>query len=263
MLVGAIFLLAILLTALLTLLLHYCSQKKLLPANYFPSNTPTGISLTFLNSFLFSAILTMMFHASLVNPTILTSALARNTRSESVGIFPENAMIVLAPITTFQPYVKTPEPTTLLTQILDQEETGAATPSPTPNPTPTPVPATPKPEIRSEVFKADTNTPIADGQPIKKESAVYVLSINGKIKGYTSAYLNSLTILKDLIGNDRIVITVKSERVKFLNLETGRLLNANVIALAEWEKFYENEELADRQIENDEVYPTDLTLLTL
>ncbi len=244
MLIGATFLLAILLTALLTLLLHYCSQKKLLSPHYSSFSTPTGIGLTFLNSFLFSAILAMMLHASAINLNIFRPALARNTLSESVGIFPENAVVIPSPITTFQPYGRTPEPTTLLTQVLNQAE-GEETVAPVSTPPPSTAPA-----------------PTPDGQLIESEPAVYVLSINGEIKGYTTAYLHNLTILKDLIADSRVMVTVKSGYVKFLNLETGRLLNANVIAPAEWEKFHPDEELADWETENHNVYPTDLTPLT-
>lgn len=87
--------------------------------------------------------------------------------------------------------------------------------------------------------------------------SVYIIKTSTTTKGYSTRFLKSITVLKDLVGTERIVVSVKTDSstrqstVRFYNLDTGNTIKALAIGLDEWSERYSALELADSALVNE------------
>lgn len=262
MFIGAIVFFAVIGTVLITHLLHYGSQKNFPKLNKLPYKTPIGISLNFICSLLLTTSLFMLIHKPLMNTklgsTNLIATFAQHpfeSSQETIGYLPENAVaetgVVPSPLSTLHPYQQQiAQATTNVDGRSSSSSSSSPTPSPTPSTSPTPSPnpsSTPKPTNPPTTANEaiSVNQQPNDGLDLASSTDVYVIKINGQVKGYTAAFLNSLTIHKDLLADTRVMITVDESQVTFFNLDTNEEITAEQVSPTNWQENYPRAPLAD------------------
>lgn len=235
MFIGATLFTSVLFTIVITYLLHYCSHHKIISIEHLPYKTPAGVLLTGLNVLLVSATLAMLLHTPIskqMSSYNFFDTFAQGS-FDDISYYPENSIATALPIV-------------------------AIAPPATPIPTPQPAPVVHLEESSEPVVKTPTLHSLQ-----KNTGDIFLISVNGELKGYTEAFLNSLSIFRDLHANTRVMVVVRHSQVEFRDLETSNQIETRKISQEEWLLYYETVPLMDITAEeaDDLLEPMTLTIL--